>query len=478
LTIQISGTTTEIATEAPCGFSYQGDDCSETVEIVAAMISLRDFGFDNFQRHSQAILVDIAEYLLLDASDLMWGVPMSSRRRLEGGVWEVPLLVEVHDSDNNAMRDRLNHESFESEVNRAVTSRVDGASATVAVSDSDYNSNWEIEIILTGERAQVISLEANAIVSAVRDHTGAAMGLNEHIVTPERTERNENTAFRFGLMGDENAIDAALDSCEDWRVLEMALRQEVGLSEIKIVDIATPQLSPRSLECELDPTNDPGMTKIPTSSPTDLPSKAPATGAAGAAKGTSTDNDDETFVEENLTFIMIGIVGLLLCLILMMMYLLCQRSKDSVMVLGSNLEMQNYHDTIDHREDPVLGNIMQTHPYERERKREPTPRRGGREVPARLGYEENSNKHHTGKLRSKAPKNVVSASSRTYDRELSGLYKTAGYTPSTTAEFSYHDATSDGYRETNYTIAPANDNRMHTGGASLATMSEGDIVTM
>lgn len=83
---------------------------------------------------------------------------------------------------------------------------------------------------------------------------------------------------------------------------------------------------------------------------------------------------------------MIGVVGLLLCLILMMMYLLCQRSKEGVMVIGSNLEMQNYHDTIDNREDPILGNIIQTRPYERERKREPTPRRdGGREVPARLG---------------------------------------------------------------------------------------------
>ena len=108
---------------------------------------------------------------------------------------------------------------------------MEGTSATVAVPDSDYNSNWEVEIILTGERAQVISLEADTIVSVIRDHTGAAMGLNEHIVTPERTERNQNTAFRLyikqkaffqfgllflsGLMGDENAIDAALDSCED-----------------------------------------------------------------------------------------------------------------------------------------------------------------------------------------------------------------------------------------------------------------------
>ena len=67
-------------------------------------------------------------------------------------------------------------------------------------------------------------------------------------------------------------------------MLQTALRREIGLSEITIVDIATPQLSPRTLDCEAEPTEVPGMTKIPTSSPTYFPSKAPATSAAGAGK--------------------------------------------------------------------------------------------------------------------------------------------------------------------------------------------------
>ena len=53
-------------------------------------------------------------------------------------------------------------------------------------------------------------------------------------------------------------------------------------------------------------------------------------------------------------------------------------------------------------------------------------------------------------------RNVITSSSQ-YDRDLSGLYKTSGYTPSMTADFSFQDVTSDGYQETKYTIAPAND---------------------